>query len=121
MPKNPVIKLFDQLSLFERKIFKGIIRGVHLDDKNTKAYTFQLVDFELDHLNPSDITVKVKKIADMAIMMIIDGQEARVPLLTHMQYKDRDKTIILTFNSLLKPYYVDLKERLQEVVQCDDF
>jgi len=116
MLKNPVIKLFDQLSLFDRKILKGIIRCVHLDDKNTKAYTFQLIDFELDHLNPSDITEKLKKIADMAIMTHIDGQEVRVPLLTHMQYKDHDKTVTLTFNSLLKPYYVDLKERLQGVV-----
>ncbi|GGE48747.1 hypothetical protein GCM10011391_29470 [Pullulanibacillus camelliae] len=113
MLENPVMNLFDQLSLFDRKILKGISRRVRIEDKNTKAYTFKLIDFELDHLNPSDITERLKRLAKMGIMTHIDGQEARVPLLTHIQYRDPDKTVTLTFNSLLKPYYVDLQEKVQ--------
>ncbi|GGH74999.1 hypothetical protein JOD43_000615 [Pullulanibacillus pueri] len=112
MENNPVIKIYNKLTLFDQKIINGIIKQVNRDDEDTKAYLINLIDFGLDHLNPSDITERLKKLVKVSVKVSIDGELAYVPLLTHMKYEDHDKKVILTFNSLLKPYYLELRDVL---------
>ncbi|MGV3488526.1 MAG: RepB family plasmid replication initiator protein [Tuberibacillus sp.] len=110
--QNPLLKLFWHLTLFERKIIAAIAKHVSYNDSNTKAYCIRLIDFELDCLNPSDITTRLKGLREKTVYLPIDGRLAQVPLLTDIRYDDRRKNVTLTFNSILKGLYAEIKEKL---------
>lgn len=110
MVQNPILSLFPHLGLFERKIIKGIAKHVSKNDSNTKAYCLKLIDFELDSLNPSDITERLRWLKNKRVCLPIDETLAFVPLLTDIRYNDRQKNVTITFNSILKRHYADLNE-----------
>jgi len=110
--QNPLLQRFLTLSLFERKIIAALSRCVKKEDANTKAYCLRLIDFELDCLNPSDIIDKLKRLKEKTISVRIDGIEAYVPLLTDIRYDDKYKKVTITFNSILKNLYVEIKDYL---------
>ena len=115
MGQNPIKNIYDKLTMFDRKILTRIIKQIEKEDANTKAYTIRLIDFELDLLNPSDITQRLKRLTQVTTQIEIDGNDAAVPLLTHILYEDHRKTVTLTFNSILKPFYLELKKELHKI------
>jgi len=110
--QNPLLKCFPTLPLFERKIITAIARHVSKNDSNTKAYCIRIIDFELDCLNPSDITERLRWLKEKTVHIWIDGDLAAVPLLTDIRYDDRKKNVTITFNSVLKFLYADIRETL---------
>lgn len=106
---NPLLAIYPHLKLFERKIIAAIAKRVSIGDANTKAYVMHMIDFELDVLNPSDITERLRWLSRKTIDVTLDGDLVKVPLLTDVRYNDRYKSVTFTFNSLLKPYFIELK------------
>lgn len=100
--------IWDDLSLFEKKILFGIGQHVITANEKTKAYKLKLTEFGLDKLNPSDITNCLRRLQDKSVPMEIDEQLAYVPLLTDMRYDDLNKKVTITFNSILKEDYMAL-------------
>lgn len=98
--------IWEELRLFEKKILCGI--GEHVLEHREKRppYHIQLIEFGLDHLNPSDITERLQGLKEKTVTMKVDQNQARVPLLTDIRYHDPKKTVTLTFNSLLKEGYL---------------
>jgi hypothetical protein len=106
--QNPLLTLFPHLGIFERKIIKAVARHVSPNDSNTKAYCLRLIDFQLDNLNPSDITERLRWLKNKRVCIPIDDNLAFVPLLTDIRYDDQRKNVTITFNSILKPHYADI-------------
>jgi hypothetical protein len=105
-------KKWNTLRLFEKKILIGLGRHVHLSDANTKAYRLHLTAFGLDLLNPTDITERLRGLKKKSVQVKIDRVDpvdrgtVFVPLITDVQYDDPSKTVVLTFNSILKEIYM---------------
>ena len=115
--QNPLLKIWPSLKLFERKIITAIAGQVSIEDPNTKVYSFRLIDFELDNLNPSDITERLRWLTRKTISIRINGDIAFVPLLTDIRYDDHKKHVTITFNSILKTFYADLNALPIKMIQ----
>lgn len=106
--ENLLLSVWKDLSLFEKKILRGIGRHVKKSDKRTKVFHLKLTEFGLDKLNPSDITAYLRRLQDKAIPTCLDEDIVYIPLITDMRYDDPKKQVTITFNLLLKEDYVAL-------------
>ncbi len=102
--------IWDDLRLFEKKIMMAIGRHIKQIPPKANAYTMHMVDFSLDHLNPSDITERMKRLKSKTVAVMMEDQRVHIPLLTDLRYEDLSKTVTFTFNSLLKPCYEALAD-----------